>query len=140
MGSDYGKRFLTHTGVRRVTTKTSTEFENRIAVRQSVTRAEQNEGNSPGINSHLLGFHALEVSSPMAFRMLASEQQAKKRCPRCQQDIRDDQPKLFLGEQPFHYDCWMRAIIGPREYQAHEITRQRKADAAISATEKKHVD
>ena len=76
----------------------------------------------------------------MAFRMLASHTQAKTRCPRCQEDIRDDQPKLFLGEQPFHYDCWMRAILGPREYQADVITGKQKVDAAISATEKKHLN
>jgi hypothetical protein len=75
----------------------------------------------------------------MAFRMLASHTQAKIKCPRCQQDIRDEQPKLFLGEQPFHYDCWMRAILGPREYQTHEITAKEKA-RAVSATEKKPLD
>jgi hypothetical protein len=76
----------------------------------------------------------------MAFRMLASHTQAKTKCPRCQQDIRDDQPKLFLGEQPFHYDCWMRAILGPREYQTDAIAEKQKADVAVSATEKKRLD
>lgn len=75
----------------------------------------------------------------MTSHTFLNEPRAKMRCPSCNEDIRDDQPKLFLGEQPYHYECWIRSIIGPREYLTHETTGPQRADAAVSASEKKRV-
>ena len=75
--------------------------------------------------------------SPMASQIFPRQPKSAMKCPRCNEDIRDDQPKLFLGEQPYHYECWIRSIIGPRAYEAQRTTVPQ--DAAVSASQKKHV-
>jgi len=60
------------------------------------------------------------------------------KCPHCHEDVRENESRLFVGENPFHRNCWIRGIIGPTENRTLGATIRQEANAAVSAWEDKH--
>lgn len=54
----------------------------------------------------------------MTFQMYPIQPNKKVKCARCHEDIKVDRMTLFVGDQPYHYDCWITSIRGPR---AHKV-------------------
>lgn len=71
----------------------------------------------------------------MPLELFQHPQQATVKCPRCHQDICDQEPELFIGEQPFHRNCWIRRIMGPAENYGRGMPIRK--DAMISVLEKR---
>ena len=73
----------------------------------------------------------------MPFKLFQHPRTVPTKCPHCHEDIRDHQATLFMGDQQFHRNCWIRAIIGPTQSRAPGISTRKDGDAADSAWEKR---
>lgn len=58
-------------------------------------------------------------------------------CPHCGEDVCAEEPKVLMGEQAFHRNCWIRKFIRPAEDDTRGLTVRQEADAAVLAWEKK---
>jgi hypothetical protein len=59
-------------------------------------------------------------------------------CPHCHEEIRDGETALFIAEQAFHRNCWIRRIVGPVEIDSQGMTARQEADAAVFAWRNKY--
>ena len=75
----------------------------------------------------------------MFFQVFQSQQEAATVCPYCREDVLEDEPQLFMGERPFHRNCWVRQIVGPTKNRTQGMTVRQEADAAVLAWETRHV-
>jgi len=66
--------------------------------------------------------------------MIEHQREAKQKCGRCHELIRDGETMLLIGARPFHRNCGIYLLIGP--IQIRESSRL-EADAAVLAWEKK---
>jgi len=71
----------------------------------------------------------------MPFKLFQHPQQTTVKCPHCDEDIRDQEPRLCIGEQPFHRTCWIRRIMGPAENYGQGVPTRK--DATFTELEKR---
>jgi len=64
-------------------------------------------------------------------------QETQMKCPHCHEDICSGERTLFMGEQPFHRNCWIRILIGPTQKDKRGITARQEADAVVVAWQKR---
>jgi len=74
----------------------------------------------------------------MAPLMFHRQRDIPRQCPHCREDVRENEPRVFVGERPFHRNCWVREIIGPTENRTVGMTARQEANAAVKAWENKH--
>jgi len=77
------------------------------------------------------------LQSSMARLMLRRLPEVPTKCPHCHEDVCESEPRLVVGEKPFHRNCWVREIIGPTENRTQGVTLRQEADASVSAWENK---
>ena len=63
---------------------------------------------------------------------------AETNCPHCHEEIRAGETTLFMAEQAFHRNCWIRRIVGPIEIDRQGMTARQEADAAVLAWRNKY--
>src|SRR5262250_2024966 len=74
----------------------------------------------------------------MAPLIFHRQRQVAPKCPHCHEVVQENEPRLFVGERPFHRNCWVREIIGPIESRTLGMTARQEANAAVKAWENKH--
>ena len=67
---------------------------------------------------------------PMLLKLFQHSRQATIKCPHCHKDIRELETRLFIGDHPFHRNCWVRGIMGPAENYDRGMTMRK--DATLS--------
>ena len=74
----------------------------------------------------------------MPFKLFQHPREDTVKCPHCHQDIRDHERRLFIGEQPFHRNCWIHRIMGPAENYGQGMLILK--DRTASELQRRHSD
>lgn len=65
------------------------------------------------------------------------QRETQMKCPHCGEEVCEGEPKVSMGEEAFHRNCWIRKFIRPAEEDTRAMTVRQEADAAVSAWEKR---